>query len=130
MKIGRGQANRLIVVVGAFDTPGAQMIVRVASETERLACSQILVFGDKARLQREAVARAEELILSVDTDVRQVIGAASGDPIGYHVGRQAKGAKFPGVPSPCRFYGEPPCRCDSLKVTGPFRFCAQCGEGP
>ena len=29
MKIARGQPNRLIVVVGAFDTPGAQMIVRV-----------------------------------------------------------------------------------------------------
>src|ERR1700726_2498955 len=115
MKIARGQANRLIVVIGALDTPGAPLIVRVAGEAEGLAGAQILVLGDEARLHREAVARAEELILSIDADIRQVIGSASGHPLGYQVGRQPEGAKFPGVPSPRRFYGEPPGGRDSLK---------------
>src|SRR6516162_10172585 len=118
MKRAHSQANHLIVIIGAFDTPSTQLIVRVGGKAERLTGTQILVLGDEGRLHREAVARAEELILRIDADIRQVIGAASGNPIGYQVGRQPECAKFPGVPSPRRFYGEPPRGCDSLKGTG------------
>src|SRR3984893_4853190 len=129
MKIARGQADRLIIVISALDAPGAQMVLRVTGEAERLAGGQILVLGDEARLHREAIARTEELILCIDADIRQVIGAASGNPIGYQVGRQPEGAKFPGVPSPLRFYGEPPRGCDSLKGTGPLWLYTERGVG-
>src|SRR6516162_8607926 len=130
IKISGGRANRLIVVISTLDTPGAQLVVRVSGKAERLAGTQILVLGNEARLHREAVARAEELILRIDADIRQVIGAASGNPIGYQVGRQPEGAKFPGVPSPRRFYGEPPRGCDSLKGTGALWFYTERGVGP
>src|ERR1700719_2974549 len=130
VKIARGQANRLIVVIGALETPGAQKIVRVAGEAEGLAGAQILVLGDEARLHREAVARAEELILRVDADICQVVGSHAGHPIGYYVGRQPEGAELPGVPSPRRFDGDPPRGRDSLKGTGPLWLCAGSGEGP
>src|SRR6202521_5744326 len=115
MKIPRGRAKRLIVVIGALDTPGAQLIVRVAGEAERLAGAQILVLGDEARLHREAVACAEELILRIEADIRQVIGAHTGHPLGYQVGCQPEGTELPGVPSPRRFYGKPPRGGNSLK---------------
>src|SRR5271165_6803839 len=130
MKRANGQANRLIVIIGAFDTPSTQIIVRVGGEAERLARSQILVLCDEAGLRREAVARAQELILRIDADIRQVIGAAAGNPLGYQIGRQPEGAEFPGVPSPRRFYGEPPRGGDSLKGTGPRRFYTERGVGP
>src|SRR6516165_8203997 len=129
-KITYGGADRLIVIIGALGMPGAQIIVRVGGKAERLACGEILILGDKARLHREAVAGAEELILRIEADIRQVIGAHPGHPIGYQVGRQPKGAEFPGVPSPRRFYGEPPRGGDSLKGTGSVWFYAERGVGP
>src|SRR5215470_18303589 len=44
-KIAHGRADRLIVVIGALGTPGAQIIMRVGRKTERLAGTQILVLG-------------------------------------------------------------------------------------
>src|SRR6516225_7350897 len=59
-----------------------------------------------------------------------MIGAHPGHPLGYQVGRQPKGAEFPSVPSPRRFYGEPPRRGDSLKGTGSLWFYSERGVGP
>src|SRR6516162_1112851 len=106
------------------------MTVRVGGKAERLAGTQILVLGDEARLRPKAVARAEELILGIEADIRQVVGARPGHPFGYLVGRQPEGAEFPSVPSPRRFDGEPPRGCDPLKGAGPLWFYAESGIGP
>jgi hypothetical protein len=79
VEIARGHAIGLVVVVGGLGAQAAKMIVSVGACRERRAGAQVLVLGDPIGLQRNAVPRAELLILRVEAEIGQMIRAVVAD---------------------------------------------------
>src|SRR5579883_100245 len=82
---------------------------------------QVVELVDVAELDPDAVRVLVELILRVEADVRDLVGAEVGYASGIHFRIHAEGAKLERVRTPARLECEAPIRCDAVEAAGTRR---------
>src|SRR5580700_6597577 len=84
LDISGGQTDGLLGIVSAFPVVTAQTVVAVGGTAQRMSRRLVRVLVDVACLHRETVARAEELVLGIEADIGEAIGAATGHSLRHH----------------------------------------------